>query len=133
MIVVDASAMVPALSDSSTRGDTARAELSKRARWLAPAHMPIEVVRTFDRLARTATLPADRAEVFAMHMHTGIGAAVTLVSDPALLPTIWRLRADLSAYDAAYVALGEQTGCPLMTADARLARAADRVIDIVMI
>jgi predicted nucleic acid-binding protein len=40
-----------------------------------------------------------------------------------LLSRIWQLRDSVSAYDAAYVALAEAIGCPLITADARLARA----------
>ncbi len=44
----------------------------------------------------------------------------------ALVPRIWELRQNFSAYDAAYVALAEaiaDDGAPLITADARLARA----------
>jgi predicted nucleic acid-binding protein len=40
-----------------------------------------------------------------------------------LLPRIWELRDNLSAYDATYVALAEASGCELVTADGRLARA----------
>ncbi len=41
-----------------------------------------------------------------------------------LRPRIWELRHNLSAYDATYVALAEQTGATaLITADARLAAA----------
>jgi predicted nucleic acid-binding protein len=40
-----------------------------------------------------------------------------------LLDRIWELRADLTAYDATYVALAEGLACDLLTADARLAQA----------
>jgi predicted nucleic acid-binding protein len=40
-----------------------------------------------------------------------------------LLDRIWELRANVSAYDATYVALAEELDCPLLTADARLAGA----------
>lgn len=40
-----------------------------------------------------------------------------------LLPAIWRLRDNLTAYDAAYVALAEVLDAPLVTLDARLAAA----------
>ncbi|HZD70475.1 MAG TPA: type II toxin-antitoxin system VapC family toxin [Actinomycetes bacterium] len=40
-----------------------------------------------------------------------------------ILGRVWQLRDNLSAYDACYVALAEQLGCALVTADQRLARA----------
>lgn len=39
------------------------------------------------------------------------------------LPRAWELRHNLSAYDAVYVALAETLDAPLLTCDARLARA----------
>jgi predicted nucleic acid-binding protein len=41
-----------------------------------------------------------------------------------LLPRIWDLRSNLTAYDAAYVALAEVLDTPLLTRDRRLAAAA---------
>lgn len=40
-----------------------------------------------------------------------------------LLPAMWRLRLNLTAYDAAYVSLAEALDAPLLTLDARLAAA----------
>ena len=40
-----------------------------------------------------------------------------------LLPRIWQLRADLTAYDATCAALAETLGCPLLTSDRGLATA----------
>ena len=40
-----------------------------------------------------------------------------------LLPRVWELRHDLTAYDAAYVALAEALEAPLATRDAALAAA----------
>jgi predicted nucleic acid-binding protein len=41
-----------------------------------------------------------------------------------LLPRIWELRRNITAYDAAYVALAEALAAPLLTRDAALASAA---------
>ena len=40
-----------------------------------------------------------------------------------LVPRIWELRDDLTAYDAAYVALAEALDVPPVTTDGRLTRA----------
>jgi len=51
-----------------------------------------------------------------------------------LLPVIWRLRHNLTAYDAAYVALAEALDAPLVTLDSRLAAAPGHaaLIDLVV-
>lgn len=49
-----------------------------------------------------------------------LGIDTVLVDD--LLPRMWQLKANISAYDAAYVALAERRGLTLVTADARLDR-----------
>lgn len=49
--------------------------------------------------------------------------AVTRHDHRTLAPRIWALRDSLTAYDAAYVALAEALGAPLVTTDGKLARA----------
>ena len=46
----------------------------------------------------------------------------TLWDERPLLPLIWRLRHNVTAYDAAYAALALSLGCPLLTGDAKLAQ-----------
>jgi predicted nucleic acid-binding protein len=43
----------------------------------------------------------------------------------SLLDRVWHLRDNVSVYDASYVALAEELGCDLLTADARLSRIPD--------
>jgi predicted nucleic acid-binding protein len=43
------------------------------------------------------------------------------------------MRDNVSAYDAAYVALAETLGCALLTADARLARASGTTCPITVV
>lgn len=40
---------------------------------------------------------------------------------------VWALHPNLTAYDAAYVALAEEPGARLLTLDARLARSGDHL------
>jgi predicted nucleic acid-binding protein len=61
--------------------------------------------------------------------------ALALDRYPAL-PLIGRiaeLRANVTAYDAAYVALAEALGCPLLTADQRLANATGPLCPILVL
>ena len=48
---------------------------------------------------------------------------LTRYSHFMLLPRVWQLRHNFSAYDAAYVGLAEKLGAPLITRDGRLAAA----------
>jgi predicted nucleic acid-binding protein len=48
---------------------------------------------------------------------------VVLYPHTALLPRMWELRANVSAYDAAYVSLAETLEAPLITRDERLSKA----------
>ncbi len=49
--------------------------------------------------------------------------AIATVSATALVGQAWSLRHQLSIYDASYAALARELACPLVTTDARLARA----------
>lgn len=57
----------------------------------------------------------------------------TRYSHEILLPRIWELRANMTAYDAAYVALAEVLDAPLLTRDAKLARSPGSIARIELI
>ena len=58
-------------------------------------------------------------------LNTMMASTIQSLGTTALVPRMWQLRDNLSGYDAAYVAAAETHGCPLVTADVRLARSGD--------
>lgn len=122
MIVVDASAWVRALVDDGPAGDAARRELTDDPDWMAPAHMPIEVLRTLRRYESASLLSAAQADLFAAEVS---GVTVRYAAPESwLLAAIWARRHNVSPYDAGYLALAEMHHVPLVTLDERLAKAA---------
>jgi predicted nucleic acid-binding protein len=119
MIVVDASVLANVVGDDSAQGDRARAALVGQD-VSVPDLVDVEVVSVLRRrwLARTIT---------ARRFAAAIDDLAMLPADryPTLpfMPRAYELRANVSAYDATYVALAEQLDCSLLTADARLAAA----------
>lgn len=120
MIVVDASVLAPALADDDRDGDLARQRL-RGERLAAPALVDLEVVSTLRRAARAGRVDQQRSQQAVKDL-----AALPVHRAPhlALLPRIWELRDNLTAYDAAYVALAEALDTTLLTADAAFERAA---------
>jgi predicted nucleic acid-binding protein len=115
MIVVDASA---ALRSLLYAGD-ARATLSSE-RLHAPHVVDAELANGLRRLVSNRRL--DQRDGWAA-LETWRRTGVTRYAIVPFLERIWELRDNVSAYYAAYVALAEFLGCPLVTADARLTRA----------
>lgn len=51
-----------------------------------------------------------------------VGLPIIPTGTSALLSEVWRLRSDLTSYDACYVVLARRLGAPLVTVDDRLVR-----------
>lgn len=119
MIVVDASVLAPALADDGPDGDLARERLGSE-RLAAPWLVDLEVTSVLRRAAAGGRLPDRRARQALADL-----AALPLERAPhtPLLGRIWELRENVTAHDAAYVALAEAIDASLVTADGRLARA----------
>jgi predicted nucleic acid-binding protein len=89
--------------------------------WAAPAHTPLEVLRTLRRFETAGHLTAEQANA---HARTVPQTAVRyLACEPWVLNAVWDLRHNVSPYDAPYAAAALHFECPLLTLDARLARA----------
>lgn len=115
MVVVDASVLVEALLiDGAARARLAHANLQ------APELIDAELLSVLRRLVLAGRLPEQHAlRALATSQQLGLRRHASR----HLWPRAWELRANLSAYDALYVALAEQLGATLLTADARAARA----------
>lgn len=115
MIVLDASGAVLALlNDGEARRSLARERVA------VPHLADSEVAHAL----RAQVL---RGRVDARHAAAALTSWARLglrrFAAVGLLPRMWELRANLTAYDATYVALAEALDCELVTADARLAQA----------
>jgi predicted nucleic acid-binding protein len=121
MIVVDASALLEVLLRTSAAAAVERRLFAPRHTLHAPHLIDVEVTQVIRRYAVSGEIDNKRGH-----------AAVTDLADfpfrryahDFLLPRIWDLRMDLTAYDAVYVALAEALDAILLTRDRRLAHAA---------
>lgn len=124
MIVVDAGALVVALTSPGPQGDAARTVLSSDG-WLAPAHMPGEVLRTLHRGVVHKHLAPEDAEAAAESV---AALAIEYVRpDALLLRTAWAWRHNISIYDGLYVAVAAEYSATIVTIDRRLASATDQL------
>jgi predicted nucleic acid-binding protein len=115
VIVLDASAALSGLINDGIARSTMAAE---------PMHAPhlidAEVANGLRRQVAGGGVALARADaMLTVWQALGLSRYPTV----AMLGRVWELRENLSAYDAAYVALAELLGCALVTADARLSRA----------
>jgi predicted nucleic acid-binding protein len=120
VIVLDASAVVEWLL-RLPRAGLVEERLSRQEESLhAPHLLDIEVAQVVRRLAARGVVSVDRGR---QALEDLVDLDLARHPHDVLLPTVWRLRENLTAYDAAYVALAEALDAPLVTLDARLTSA----------
>ena len=120
MIVVDASALLELLLQTPL-GTRIESRLFGHDHELhAPHLLDVEVVQGLRRLVRMGEVSSGRADEaiadltdLALHRHPHLD----------LLGRAWRLRDNISAYHAMYVALAEAIAAPIVTCDGPLAKA----------
>lgn len=118
-VVVDASVLIELLTQESRRAELSLRRLTG-VQLHVPEHLPAEVMNVVRRM-RNAGLVHPRLADDAM---TGFwDMALTRWPLEWTSGRAWQLGASLSSYDAAYVALAELLEAPLVTLDARIARA----------
>lgn len=120
MIVLDASVGAE-LALRTVTGARAAARLGRAADTLhAPHLIDLEVASVLRRLEAIGSIDRLGARVALDEL---LAIDLQRYAHDLLLPRIWQLRGNLTCYDAAYVALAEALGAPLLTCDARLAAA----------
>lgn len=120
MAVIDASVVVEYLTDGEHAAQARSRILVDRGRLWAPHLLDAEVGHALRRNVATGGLSARRARA-ALSDLTDL--SIERADHAGLLHRAWALRANLSFYDALYVALAEARDEPLLTLDARLASA----------
>ncbi len=120
MIVLDASALVELLLGTSL-GRTIAERIALPEVGLHVPHLAdVEVAQALRRYVRAGELDAGSA---ASAIEDLRALDLQRHSHEPLLDRVWALRANLTAYDAVYVALAEALDTTLLTCDGRLARA----------
>jgi len=121
VIVVDASALLEVLLRTKTAVAVETRLFGARETLHAPHLIDVEVAQVVRRYAAAGEIDEER----------GRAALADLADFPLnryphdfLLPRVWELRNNLTAYDAVYVALAEALDAPLLTRDRRIAGAA---------
>lgn len=120
VLVIDASVLAAALGDDDESGELARERLAGQ-RLAAPDLIYLETQSVWRRQAGAGLMLARRADLALRDL---ADLPIEVAAHRGLLPRCWELRHNISVYDAAYVALAEVLGVPLLTGDRRLSRAA---------
>jgi predicted nucleic acid-binding protein len=117
LIIVDASFLAIVLGNDDREGAQARERV--RGEELAAPHLiDVEIASVLRRAVLTGNVTRRRARQAVQDL---VDLDVTRVAHTALLPRIWELRDNYTAYDACYVAVAELFSAPLLTYDAKMA------------
>ncbi|MGN6501645.1 MAG: type II toxin-antitoxin system VapC family toxin [Pseudolysinimonas sp.] len=117
MIVVDTSAWVDVALGRAP--DRLLSELESDGHWVVPEHFRLEALSALRGAYLGGTLDALG---FARAARELADAGVDVWPTEPLVPRILQLAENANPYDAAFIALAEELGCRLVTADAKLAR-----------
>jgi predicted nucleic acid-binding protein len=118
VIVLDASAAIELLLRTSIGSRVEVRVFSPRVTLYAPHLIDLEVAQVLKRYVAAGAIAPSRGRDALQDLND-----LSLIRYPHIifLERIWQLRDNLTAYNAAYVALAEALDAPLLTCDAKLA------------
>lgn len=119
MIVLDASAVLEWLFDTP-KAEALQRILDEETNLHAPELIDVEIAQVIRRYHLNQGISADRCQ---QALGDFCDLPIHRVRHRDLLPLIWHYRDNLSAYDAAYVALAELLNTRLVTSDRKLSNA----------
>jgi predicted nucleic acid-binding protein len=120
VIVLDASAAIEWLLQSPVGVKIDHRIFAPAESLHAPHLLDVEVAQVLRRYVRDKTITAQRGQEALEDLGD---LPLSRYPHDFLIPRIWELRATLTAYDAAYVALAELLDAPLLTCDGKIASA----------
>lgn len=118
MIVADASALLEVLLRTPAGRELGSRMLAEEETLHAPHLVDVEVAQVTRRYRRRGELDEARGLELLEDLRR---MPLQRYGHRVLLGRTWELRENASAYDAAYLALAEALGAPLLTRDAALA------------
>ena len=119
-MVLDASAAIEFLLNTEAGSRLARRLTDESEPVCAPHLIDLEITQALRRYVLQRALAFERASLALTHWRD---LDVERYPHEPFLTRIWELRGNVSAYDAAYVALAETLSTTLVTGDRRLAAA----------
>ncbi len=119
-MVLDASAAVELLLNTASGGRLAARLADEMDIVHTPHLIDLEIAQVLRRYALSGVIDEETA---AVALRRWRDFDVERYPHEPLLDRVWQLRANVSAYDAVYVALAEALSDVLVTGDRRLARA----------
>lgn len=124
MIVADSSAVVDYLTDAGPRGQAAAARFAQVSILAAPHLLDVEVASALLGMARGTRdgVPKLSQSALTQAIADYRSLPIRRYEHLDFFERVRKLHANLSAYDAHYVALAEELGVPLLTSDARIGK-----------
>lgn len=130
MIVADASVVLEVLLRTKRGLKVETRLLSSKETLHAPHLIDLEVCQVLRRYLMNKDLTADRAAAAVEDFQS---IRIFRYPHRIFVDRIWELRSNMTAYDAAYIAVAETIGAPLFTTDKRLASASNHSAKIELI